>query len=125
MRNLKDGIRSIVRVSYDDKIYKKFKGTDADKRYANEIKILKILGERKCKYVPELLGQDDEILEIVTTNCGQPVTRLSKEKIEKLFKELEKDYGVRHDDQDKRNITYNPRLGRFCLIDFELAELVW
>jgi hypothetical protein len=41
-----------------------------------------------------------------------------------LFQALEKDYGVRHLDAEPRNITYSDKLGRFCIIDFELAEIL-
>jgi len=40
-----------------------------------------------------------------------------------LFEELE-NYGVRHDDPDKRNVTYRQKDGRFCLIDFEFATIL-
>ena len=33
-------------------------------------------------------------------------------------------FGVRHDDPDIRNVTYNNAAGRFCLIDFELATIL-
>ena len=48
---------------------------------------------------------------------------MSTEKQAKLFSELES-YGVRHDDAAIRNVTYNPRLGRFCIIDFEFATIL-
>ena len=45
---------------------------------------------------------------------------ISDEKLKALFHELES-YGVIHDDSFARNVTYHPRLGRFCVIDFEFA----
>ncbi|MGK0189857.1 MAG: serine/threonine protein phosphatase PrpC [Verrucomicrobiales bacterium] len=120
----KDGIRSKVRVGYDGRIYKTFRGTDADKRYANEIRVLKVLEERGCDYVPQLLEQDDETLTITTTNCGKPVQHVSEDKAEALFKELQDEYGVTHDDPFTRNITYHASMGRFCIIDFELATIL-
>ena len=48
--------------------------------------------------------------------------KMRKQKIDRLFAELERDYGVRHDDPFEKNITYRQSDGRFCIIDFELAE---
>jgi len=33
-------------------------------------------------------------------------------------------FGVRHQDATLRNITYDRREGRFCIIDFEFAQLL-
>lgn len=124
MKIAKDGIRSKVRVGYDGKVYKTFRGTDADKRFDNEVKVLKTLEARGCDFVPQLLDHDRESLTIVTTNCGQPVSQVSDEKAQGLFDELKEKYGVIHDDPFVRNITYHARMGRFCVIDFELAEIL-
>lgn len=124
MKIAKDGIRSIVRVGYDGKVYKTFRGTDSDKRFENEIRVLKVLEARGCDYVPKLLDSDPDTLTIVTTNCGKPVSKLSDEKTKSLFDELQREYGVIHDDPFDRNITYHERMGRFCIIDFELAQIL-
>ncbi len=121
---MKDGVRSLVRIGYDRSVHKTFRGTDADKRFANEVRVLNYLEERDCPFVPQVLSADPEKLHLVTTNCGQPVERLSEQKTSELFAELERDFGVRHDDPFLRNITYSPILSRFCIIDFELAEIV-
>ncbi|MCB1094884.1 MAG: serine/threonine-protein phosphatase, partial [Verrucomicrobiae bacterium] len=118
------GIRSKVRIGYDGRVYKTFRGTDADKRYANEIRLLKVMEERGCDYVPQLIDQEDESLTIVTTNCGKPVQRLAEDKTKELFDQLANEYGVVHDDPFDRNITYHPAMGRFCVIDFELATVL-
>ena len=86
------------------------------------MRILRLLEERKCGYVPRLLEADPETLSLVTTNCGQMAQKMRKQKIDRLFAELERDYGVRHDDPFEKNITYRQSDGRFCIIDFELAE---
>jgi len=124
MRELKDGIRSKVRLDIHGRVHKHFRGTDADKRAANEAAILKALEERGCPYVPRLLDFFPDENYIVTTNCGQPAPGISRKKSDALFAELEREYGVRHDDPEPRNVTYSQPLGRFCLIDFELAELL-
>jgi len=125
VRIAKDGLRSKVRIGYDGRVYKTFRGTDADKRFANEVRVLKVLEDRGCEYVPRLIDSDAETLTLVTTNCGQPAEdSISEGKAAKLFAELQADYGVIHDDPFPRNITYHRDLGRFCVIDFELAQVV-
>lgn len=121
---LKDGIRSNVRIDFQGHVHKRFRGTDADKRYAMEVAVLKVLAERGCPYVPRLLEEHPEELYFVSTNCGKLATMISKEKSAKLFAKLEQEYGVRHLDAEPRNITYSDKLGCFCIIDFELAEIL-
>lgn len=124
MKIAKDGIRSIVKIGYDGRVYKTFRGTDNDKRFANEVRVLKVLEARDCDFVPRLLESDPETLTIVTTNCGAPAeTSISEGKAAELFEMLERDYGIVHDDPFPRNITYNARQGVFCIIDFELAAV--
>jgi hypothetical protein len=124
MRELKDGIRAHVRIDWNGRVHKRFRGTDAEKRYANEVMVLKVLQERGCPYTPQLLEEHPEELYMVTSNCGSPVPNLTKERAAELFAELERDYGVRHGDAEARNITYSPQIGRFCIIDFEIAEVL-
>ena len=124
MKQIKDTVRAKVRVGYDGRVHKTFRGTDRDKRYAREKEVLLALKERGCDFVPELLEWDDESLTIVTTNCGSPVDKLGEERVSALFGSLHK-FGVKHGDEFLRNITYDARRGRFCVIDFELAELEW
>jgi hypothetical protein len=121
---LKDGIRSNVRIDFYGNVHKRLRGTDADKRYAKEVEVLKVLEERGCPYVPRLLEEHPEELYFVSTNCGKLADQISKEKSDKLFAKLEREYGVRHLDAEPRNITYDPRRGEFCIIDFELAEIL-
>ena len=121
---LKDGIRSNVRIDFHGHVHKRCRGTDADKRYAMEVAVLKVLAERGCPYVPRLLEEHPEELYFVSTNCGKLATMISKEKSAKLFAKLEQEYGVRHLDAEPRNITYSDKLGCFCIIDFELAEIL-
>jgi len=124
MRDLKDGIRSLVRIDYQGRVHKRFRGTNADERYANEVRVLKTLEARGCPFVPRILEEHPEENYFVSTNCGSPATRITRKKTKALFAELEGTYGVRHDDPERRNITYAPDLGRFCIIDFELAEIL-
>ncbi len=124
MKELKDGIRSLVRIDFHGNVHKKFRGTDADKRFTNEVTVLKELEARGCPNVPRLLDSKEETLTIITTNCGTPVEILSDSKAKALFHELEEIYGIRHDDPEARNVTYSANLGRFCLIDFELSEIL-
>ncbi len=125
MKIAKDGIRSIVKVGYDGRVHKTFRGTDKEDRFENEVKVLKALEARGCEIVPRLLDSDPETLTIVTTNCGAPALgSISEAKASELFKMLEDEYGVVHDDPFPRNITYNARMGQFCVIDFELAKIL-
>lgn len=124
MKELKDGIRALVRIDFNGNVHKQFRGTDNDKRFANEIRVLKELEVRGCQNVPTLIDSDVETLTIITTSCGAPAPLLTKEKASALFDELEQVHGIRHDDPEPRNVTYSAKLGRFCLIDFELAEIL-
>jgi len=124
MRNLKDGIRSLVKIDFYGHVHKYFRGTDKEDRFANEIRILKALEERSCPFVPQFLEADESELHLVTTNCGSPAPNISEKKTQSLFDKLEENYGVRHDDPFSRNITYDEKAGQFCIIDFELATLL-
>ena len=123
MQQVKDTLRSTVRISYDGRVQKTFRGPKAEERYANEVRILKHLETRECPFVPRLLEADPELLRIVTSNCGTRVEHLDPERTRELFSELES-FGVRHDDPEMRNVTYRQSDGRFCLIDFEFATLL-
>ncbi len=123
MKEIKDTVRSLVRIAYDGSVHKTFYGTNREQRYATEVRVLKHLEAAGCDFVPKVIECDDSKLYLVTTNCGQMVERLSEEKQQSLYDELE-EYGVRHGDQALRNITYDSRRGRFCVIDFELAEIL-
>ncbi|MCS7008934.1 MAG: hypothetical protein NZL93_03225, partial [Chthoniobacterales bacterium] len=70
-----------------------------------------------------VLAVDESKLLLVTTNCGQRVRNITPEKMEALRQEL-MEYGVKHYDWDVRNITYSQQLGRFCVIDFEYAQIL-
>ena len=119
---VKDTLRATVRVGYDGRVTKIFRGPKADERFANEVRVLRHLEARGCSFVPRLLEADPAQLRIVTSNCGSRVEHLDEARTRELFAELEP-YGVRHDDADMRNVTYRNSDGRFCLIDFEFATI--
>jgi len=121
---LKDGIRSHVRIDFQGHVHKRFRGTGAEERYATEVAVLKVLETRGCPYVPRVLEEHPEEQYFVSTNCGKPASQITREKSDKLFAKLEREYGVRHLDAEPRNITYSDKLGSFCIIDFELAEIL-
>src|ERR1700761_7557002 len=123
MLQVKDTLRATVQVSFDGRVYKTYHGTDAQKRFENEVKVLRYLERRECRFVPRLIEADAAKLRIGTTNCGTRVEHLDAERAKELFAELER-YGVRHDDADVRNVTYRQSDGRFCIIDFELATIL-
>jgi hypothetical protein len=123
MQEIKDSKQATVRIGYDGRVHKTFRGPLAERRFKNEVMILNYLAKQHCPFVPQILEADEAQLKMVTTNCGTIVDKISKDKLEHLFRELEQ-YGVRHNDPFPRNVTYNPDLGRFCLIDFEFATLL-
>jgi hypothetical protein len=123
MRDVKDTQRALVRIAYDGRVYKTFRGPQAEERFATEVRVLRHLEERECPFVPRLLEVDTEQLRIVTSNCGTRVEHLDDARRDEIFSELEK-YGVRHDDAEARNITYRQQDGRFCVIDFEFATIL-
>jgi len=124
MEPMKDGLRSLVRIDFYGNVHKRMRGSDVASRYAKEVEVLKVLEQRGCPYVPRVLEEYPEDYYFVSTNCGRPAPQITKEKADSLFAALERDYGVRHLDAEPRNITYSDKLGRFCIIDFELAEIL-
>ena len=123
MHDIKDTARALVRISYGGNVHKTFRGPKAEERYANEVRVLKHLERQGCSFVPRLVETFPQQLKITTTNCGSRVDHLDSARIPELFRELER-FGVRHDDPDKRNVTYRQTDGRFCLIDFEFATIL-
>ena len=123
MLQVKATPRSTVQVSFDGRVFKTYHGPDALQRFTQEVRVLKHLQGRLCGFVPQLLEEDSTKLRIVTTNCGTRVEHLDEARKQELFTELE-GFGVRHDDQDMRNVTYRQSDGRFCVIDFELATIL-
>jgi len=123
MHEVKDTLRATVRIGFDGRVHKTFRGPHAEERFANEVKVLRYLEDRECLFVPRLLEVDPEKLKIVTTNCGSRVDHLDAERMKEIYHELE-EYGVRHEDAEMRNVTYRQSDGRFCLIDFEFATIL-
>ncbi len=123
MHEMKDTARALVRIGYDGRVHKTFRGHLAQERYNHEVRVLRHLEEKGCPFVPRLLEEDPAQLKIITTNCGRHVDQLNPERQKEIFAELEQ-YGVRHEDRELRNITYRTSDGRFCVIDFEFATLL-
>jgi tRNA A-37 threonylcarbamoyl transferase component Bud32 len=123
MHEMKDTARATVRIGYDGRVHKTFRGHRARERFEHEVRVLRYLEDRGCSFVPRLLEIEPENLKIVTTNCGGRVDRLNEQRQTEIFAELEQ-YGIRHEDRDLRNITYRVADGRFCVIDFEFATIL-
>lgn len=123
MLKVKDTLRATVNLTFDGRVIKVFHGPKAEERFANEERVLRHLEARGCGFVPRLLEADPARLRIVTNNCGSRVEHLDAARTRELFAELEQ-FGVRHDDPEMRNVTYRQQDGRFCVIDFELAEIL-
>lgn len=112
-----------MKIGYDGRVHKYFRGPKAEERFANEVLVLRYLECRQCPFVPRLLDSNSDELSIVTSNVGSIVERITDERAAEVFAELE-DFGVRHDDPFARNITYRSSDGRFCVIDFEFATIL-
>ena len=123
MQEAKNTARATVRLGYDGRVHKTFRGHMAEERYAHEERALRYLEKSGCNFVPRVLETDDATLTMITTNCGQRVERMTPDRLRQLFVELEQ-YGVRHEDPYLRNVTYRASDGRFCLIDFEFATIL-
>ena len=123
MHEMKDTARATVRIGYDGRVHKTFRGHQARERFDHEVRVLRYLEARSCTFVPRLLEVHPEQLKIVTTNCGRRVDQLNAERQNEVFAELEQ-FGVRHEDRELRNITYRVADGRFCVIDFEFATIL-
>ncbi len=122
MLQIKDTQRALVCRCGNGAYQKSFRLESALERFDNEIRVLRHLEAVDCPFVPRLLDSCRDRRTILVTNCGSPVRELPQSKIDSLFQELE-EYGVRHLDRELRNILYDPHRGRFCVIDFELAEI--
>ena len=122
MGPVKDTLRATVRLAYDGRVFKTFRGPHARERFDTESRVLRHLEARACPFVPRLLEADADTLRLVTTNCGTRVEHLDPARAREIFESLYP-YGVRHDDAETRNLTYNPRTGTFCVIDFEFARI--
>ncbi len=120
---IKDTLRATVRIGYDGRVTKTFRGPQAAERFATETRVLRHLEARGCPFVPRLLEADPALLRMVTTSCGSRVEHLDAARAREIFDDLLL-YGVRHDDAEARNITYRQRDGRFCVIDFEFATIL-
>ena len=124
MEQLKDTRRALVRIGYDGRVHKTFRGHQARERFQNETRVLRYLESRGCDYVPRVLEAHDDELRLVTTSCGQRVEYIPEAKVRELFTGLERDFSVRHEYAYARNITYSAHAGRFCIIDFEFATIL-
>lgn len=123
MQEIKDTRRATVRIGYDGRVHKIFRGHQAKERFETEIAVLHHLEDQACPFVPRVLESDPATLKLVTTNCGTRVEHLNEARMKDIYAELEA-FGVRHEDPFLRNITYRMSDGRFCIIDFEYATLL-
>lgn len=123
MKEMKDSSLATVHIGFDGTVHKRYRGPYARERFENEHRMLLHLEAAGCEFVPRVLQSEPDSLYLVTTNCGRRVDRISPDRMQELFRELE-EFGVKHGDQAERNITYNPQQGRFCIIDFEFATFI-
>ncbi len=124
MNGGQDEIHTSVKIDFQGHVQKRFLGANAHERFNQEQNVLRVLEERGCPNVPRLLEAQADRLTIITTNCGAIVPNLSVDKAEALFRELEEQFGIRHDHPDPRYVVYSESLGRFCLMSFEGSEIL-
>lgn len=124
MQQVKDTRRALVRIGYDGRVHKTFRGHQARERFENEIRVLRYLADKNCDFVPRVIEAHDEELRLVTTSCGQRVEHIPEERVREIYADLEARFAVRHEDPYLRNITYSPQMGNFCIIDFEFATIL-
>lgn len=122
MQEMKDTARATVRIGFDGRVHKTYRGHRAKERFDHELRVLRHLETKGCTFVPKVLEADPDALSLVTTSCGGRVDHLNETRQKEIFAELGQ-YGVRHEDPALRNITYRTTDGRFCIIDFEFATL--
>ena len=122
MQEAKNTARAMVRLGYDGRVHKTFKGHQARERFEHELRVLKYLEKMACPFVPRVLEADPERLYLVTTNCGQRVDHMTEDRLRQIYAELEQ-YGVRHEDPYLRNVTYRASDGRFCLISHSTGQV--
>ena len=89
MHEIKDTARATVRIGFDGRVHKTFRGHRAQDRFNHEVRVLRLLEQRGCTFVPRLLDVDPAGLRIVTTNCGGRVDQLNAQRQVKIFAELE------------------------------------
>jgi len=123
MHEMKDTPRALVRIGFDGRVHKTFRGHLARERFEQEVRALRHLEQAGCGFVPRLLEVNPAELKIITTNCGSRVDQVNPERRRQLFAELEA-FGVRHEDPELRNLTYRAADGRFCIIDFEFSTIL-
>jgi tRNA A-37 threonylcarbamoyl transferase component Bud32 len=59
MHEVKDTQRAQVRIGFDGRVHKTFRGREAYVRFENEVRVLRYLKERGCPFVPQLLEVDE------------------------------------------------------------------
>ena len=79
MYDVKDSKQATVRIGYDGKVHKTFRGPLAKRRFENELRVLRYLEKQHCPFVPRVLEHDAEKLYMVTTNCGTIVDKISQQ----------------------------------------------
>src|ERR1700727_991505 len=80
MDQVKDTLRALVRIGYDGRVYKTFRGPKAQERFENEVRVLRHLEARACPFVPRPLEADPAQFRIITTNCGSRVDHLDEDR---------------------------------------------
>ena len=75
MHEAKNTARALVRIGFDGRVHKYFRGPQAKERYDNEVRVLRFLEAKKCNFVPKIILAENEELYLVTTNAGKIALR--------------------------------------------------
>ena len=124
MRNLKDGIRSLVKIDFYGNVHKYFRGTDKEKRFTNEIRILKASNNVAVNMCPATSNPTRVSSTLLPATVALQLQISQRKKPRKSFVISKKNMVSATMIRFPRNITYDPNEGRFCVIDFELATLL-
>ena len=58
MLKVKDTLRATVHLTFDGRVIKAYHGPNAQARFENEIRVLRHLEAKGCRFVPRLLEAD-------------------------------------------------------------------
>ena len=81
MLKVKDTLRATVHLTFDGRVIKAYHGPNALTRFENEVRLLRHLEAKGCRFVPRLLEADLAQVRIITSNCGTRVEHLDAERL--------------------------------------------
>jgi len=116
MHEMKDTARALVRIGYDGRVHKTFRGHLAKQRFDHEVRVLRHLEGAAAPSVPPVARGRSANLKIVDDQL-RPARRSGQRRAQReLWAELE---NVRRAPRrpGRPHINYRTTDGRFCIID--------